>query len=366
MKIKALSLVLTMILLLSIFPFTALANELTLLEAPQNLTASLKYDSSGIPYFELRLDVPSSVRQISENIRENPDYYDGISSLDVEIVFDYKYGEYDWNEGPSLYWSTSDYVVDFIDRGGYWEYRPFDDGDFDTVDIEAEVYSFRAHFSEPWGYQGDWIDKERVSDYSNIATIGNPAFYEDASSWAEPELKKAAEAGLIPEILMGVDMTKPITREEFAELAVLLYEKTTNKVATPVSPNPFKDTDNQQILKAYALGITQGTSNTEFSPNVLINREQTATMLFRTIKAIEPNGDYSIDGVQDFPDQKFISPWAVEATKYMFKLGIIKGDSSGNFMPKATTTAQEAAGYGMATREAAVLMTVRTYEAMNN
>lgn len=50
----------------------------------------------------------------------------------------------------------------------------------------------------------------------------------------------------------------------------------------------------------------------------------------------------------------------------MFKLGIIKGDASGNFMPKATTTAQQAAGYGMATREAAVLMTVRTYEKMDD
>jgi hypothetical protein len=70
---------------------------------------------------------------------------------------------------------------------------------------------------------------------------------------------------------------------------------------------------------------------------------------------------YSIGG---FPDQKHIASWAVEATKYMSKLGIIKGDSQGNFMPKATTTAQQAAGYGTATREAAILMSVRTYETM--
>jgi hypothetical protein len=35
-------------------------------------------------------------------------------------------------------------------------------------------------------------------------------------------------------------------------------------------------------------------------------------------------------------------------------------------MPKATTTAQEATGYGMATREAAILMTVRTYDTMDD
>ncbi|MBP7175407.1 MAG: S-layer homology domain-containing protein [Thermoclostridium sp.] len=84
----------------------------------------------------------------------------------------------------------------------------------------------------------------------------------------------------------------------------------------------------------------------------------------RAIKAIAPNADYNVKGVKDFPDQKDISSWAVDGTKYMSKLGIIKGDSSGNFMPKATTSAQTASGYGMAIHEAAVLMTVRTYDAM--
>jgi hypothetical protein len=41
------------------------------------------------------------------------------------------------------------------------------------------------------------------------------------------------------------------------------------------------------------------------------------------------------------------------------------GDASGNFMPKATTEAQAAAGYGMATREAAILMTVRSYNTLD-
>lgn len=88
-------------------------------------------------------------------------------------------------------------------------------------------------------------------------------------------------------------------------------------------------------------------------------------MLYRTIKTIAPNADYSITSVLDFPDQKDIDSWAVEGTKYMSKLGIIKGDTKGNFMPKATTTAQQAAGYGTATREAAVLMSIRTYDISN-
>ncbi|MDD2553637.1 MAG: S-layer homology domain-containing protein [Desulfotomaculaceae bacterium] len=189
-----------------------------------------------------------------------------------------------------------------------------------------------------------------------------PVFYQGASDWAKPELEKANELALIPAILQGVDMTKPITREEFAELAVVLYERVADKKSEAVSPNPFTDTANPQILKAYNLGITAGTSATTFSPQVLINREQCAAMLFRAINAVHPSGDYSVAGIKDFPDQKDISEWAVEATKYMNKVGIIAGDAQGNFMPKATTAAQEAAGYGMATREQAIALSLRTHD----
>lgn len=358
---KFLSVLLTVALLLTLFPLTALASEPFSLEAPKNLIAELKYRDDGVPYFEIKLDIPDSVKTINSNLVNDQEYYEGTYCDNIDIVFDYKYGNYDWNEGPSLYWNTSITVTDYLEYG-YYEYDLYDEGDFDTVDIKNEVYQFRARFFGLWGYKDDWVDKELYSEYSNILTIGNTAFYEDASDWAVDELEKANEAGLIPEILKNKDLKHSITREEFAELALLLYEKTTNKTVANASENPFTDTNNPQILKAFSLGITQGTSTTTFSPNVLINREQCATMLFRTIKAMAPEGDFSIEGVKDFPDQAHISSWAVEGTKFMFKSGIIKGDSNGNFMPKAVTEAQSAVNYGMASREAAILMSVRTYE----
>lgn len=77
--------------------------------------------------------------------------------------------------------------------------------------------------------------------------------------------------------------------------------------------------------------------------------------------AIKPTGNFSIAGVKDFPDQQYISDWAAEAAKFMSKVGIITGDDNGYFMPKATTSVQEAEGYGMATREQAIAISVRTY-----
>lgn len=55
--------------------------------------------------------------------------------------------------------------------------------------------------------------------------IYGDATYNDASAWAVAELNKAENYGLITEKIKE-KMNDSISREEFAELAVRLYEKT--------------------------------------------------------------------------------------------------------------------------------------------
>jgi hypothetical protein len=309
------------------------------LEAPLNLTGQLKTGEDGQPYFHFNFVIPKSVE-------------DANKVTAVWTKLDWKIGSGKWATelaGVEPFEKAGDMLSDDVD--------PIDEGGWGEVDIKDNTYYFRAFFALKKS-DGSIVK----SPFSNVVEIGSGVFYKGASEWAKPELQRANDLGLIPGILKGADMTNPITREEFAELAVVLYERVTDKKSEPVSRNPFTDTANPQILKAYNLGITSGTSQTTFSPKVLINREQCATMLFRAIKAIHPQGDYSVAGARDFPDQKNISSWAVEATKYMNKVGIITGDAKGNFMPKATTPAQEAAGYGMATREQAIALSVRTHD----
>jgi hypothetical protein len=372
---KRILIIMLVMCIISIFPFSVQAgtadrpearipdngDEPFTLEAPQNLTAELKYDEDNLPYFEIRFDIPQSVKDIDAKLNENSEYYTGKSCYPVEVQVDYKYGDYDWNEGPSLYWNTSFYLEDFLSDGGFYEYRPFENvDDAGAVNIKEEVYSFRAYFYSDWGYEGDWIDYKVVSNYSNIATIGNPAYYSGASDWATPELDKAAKYGLITPSIKD-KMSEPITREEFAELAVLLYGKVTGNTAQPESPNPFTDTNNPEVLKAYKLGIVAGVGNNKFDPKALTNREQVATMLSRAIRVMVPDADFSIEGAPSFSDEKHISGWALEHVKYMSKIGVIKG-SNGKFMPKAVTAAEVASGYATTTCEQATLMAVRIYE----
>ena len=361
---KLLTYLFTLIMIFVTFPISALAalpnGVPSSLETVFIKSIELKHYEDGIPYFEAQVTLPQSVLNLdTASPGGGSVFWEYSMKIDGGSWGEFGGGGYinvfTENEEATVLGSSNTFKVTF---------DPIDEGSLESVDIKNHVYSYRLRVY--YDYYEGWPDVEPIySPVSNVVSIGSGSFYSDASEWAKPELNKANELGLIPAILNGANMTKPITREEFCELAVLLYEKATKTTAAPALTNPFTDTTNTQILKAYALGITTGTSTTTFSPLTLINREQCAAMLFRAIKAIAPNADYSVAGVKDFPDQKSISSWAVDGTKYMSKLGIIKGDASGNFMPKATTTAQTAAGYGMATREAAILMTVRTYDTMD-
>lgn len=361
MKKTLLTCLLTLIMIAAMFPVSALAalpeGVPSSLEFPTVKSIELKYNDEGIPYFDAQVYIPQSVLDLDSEAPGG-----GSVFWDYSVKVDNgPWGEFGGGGYINVYTGGEDGEAPISADTFSITFDPIDEGSLTSVDIKNHIYSYQLRVY--YDYYEGWPDVQPIySPVSNTVTIGSGSFYSDASTWAESELKKANELGLIPDILKGTDMTKPITREEFCELAVLLYENVTETAATPASPNPFTDTTNTQILKAYALSITTGTSTTTFSPQTLINREQCAAMLFRAIKAIAPTADYSVTGVKDFPDQKNISSWAVDATKYMSKLGIIKGDASGNFMPKATTTTQTAAGYGMATREAAILMTVRTYE----
>lgn len=311
--------------------------------APTLTTCTIEKNSGGMPFLKLMTGrLPGEVQDLNSMVA---------GAVRTEIWMR-KTGETDFKLINSSFFSN-EYIWIGVD-----DYFDKAKQSYDAEGYEIKIrYALNNLNKYPQCGRSDII----YSPFSNVFSQNMPA-WSDASKWATGALTKADDYGLIPDILTGADMTKIITREEFAELAVLLYEKTTNTKSTPFSPNPFTDTTNPQILKAFKIGTTAGTSKTEFSPEVLINREQCATMLFNTIKAIKPQGDFSIDGVKDFPDQKDISKWALSGVKYMSKMGIITGDAKGNFMPKSTTTAQQAAKYGMATREQAISMSVKTFE----
>jgi hypothetical protein len=317
----------------------AVSATITKLDAPKDLKVEIKKDSGDKPYFQLDWVIPESITQANKQ-------------LPVYHFIDFKAGNGKWLSETTKWDGMPGAVANLLTSRD--TLNPVEKNLVDKVVIEENIYYFRvAYVCEP--PMGNPV----ISPYSNVASTKIEA-YSDASNWAKPEIDEADKNGLIPDSLRGADMTKPITREEFAELTVKLYEKTTGKMAEEVFPNPFYDTKNPEILKAFNLGITTGTSATTFTPKIPINREQVATMLSRAIRIMVPGADFSTAGAPTFTDQKNISSWALEHVKYMSKLEIIKG-TGGKFMPKAVTSAEIASGYANTTREQAIAMSLRTF-----
>ncbi len=153
----------------------------------------------------------------------------------------------------------------------------------------------------------------------DFSQFGTTDAWADASDWATAELEKADELGLIPDSLRGTDMTKPITRAEFAAVCVKVYENLSGTAAIPAVNNPFTDTNDVEVLKAYNVGITTGTSATTFDPNTLLNREQAATMLTRVFKKVslagwtmQTDAQFTLEYTKPAPfaDDAKISDWA--------------------------------------------------------
>lgn len=186
-----------------------------------------------------------------------------------------------------------------------------------------------------------------VSDDGGSALQTEPPASKGVSSWAAAELEKAAGYGFITDGIKD-QMNAPITREEFAEVAVKLYEKYTGKQADIGDMS----VSNPEIFKAYSLKIVNGTDIAKklFSPKGLVNRQQVAAMLFRTVSAMNPGADLGTSGAGTFADGKDIAPWALDAVRFMNKNSFLKG-SDNKIDPN-----------GICTREMSVLVATRVYE----
>ena len=206
-----------------------------------------------------------------------------------------------------------------------------------------------------------------VSRWSNVVETKASL----ASGWALPYVNEAAALGLIPDCLDGQDLTKEITRQEFAAVAVKVYESLSGETAEPASENPFTDCRDPEVLKAYNVGITLGTAADKFSPNDILTREQLATMLTRVYKKTALSGwTLGTDGSfteqfrelfpmpEAFADDADISDWAKDSVYFMRAKDIIGGVGGNKFAPKHGTSAGEAATYGLATREQALKIAV--------
>ena len=238
-----------------------------------------------------------------------------------------------------------------------------------------QVSSSRRFCWNDMYYDNTYPGEENFFSLEHVGYICEWETWSDSADWASEEMDKASENGLIPDVLIGEDMTKPITRGEFAAVCVKLFETLTGGRAVMSSECGFEDIysnkNRNYILKAYNIGAVNGISETEYRPDELISREQLATMLTRVYKryadpqwTLAKDAEYKLDysGVTPFADDGDISDYAKPSVYFMVKNNVISGVGNNRFAPKNTTGAQEDISYANATREQAIVMSLRAFE----
>ncbi len=161
------------------------------------------------------------------------------------------------------------------------------------------------------------------------------------SNWAAEEISKESEVELLSE-KTELEYKSNITREEFSELVVNLYEGLSGKECVLEGENPFIDTKSEKVRIANSLGLVKGIGKGKFAPDNGITRQEISVILYRLLKITKPEYDYSYLYNYIFVDDDNISTWAREAVGYLYGIGVINGVGNNYFNPLGFTTKEEA------------------------
>ena len=239
------------------------------------------------------------------------------------------------------------------------------DWDIDVNKLQYKEYKFiltallRQNDDAPGFYFTPFSIKLNGNGEYNI----NPKTAATASApsdWAAGEVGLARGAGLATEKTTR-DYQKDITREEFCELAVKLYDKMKGAGgdaaanASAGAPNPagtpsaqgakggrFTDTKNPEVERAFNLGIVLGVSDTLFEPNRHVTRQEICVMLVRAVGAASAGANVMPKTRHVFADGGDIADWAADAVGYAFENEILRGVGGNKMDPLGNTTCEQA------------------------
>lgn len=176
---------------------------------------------------------------------------------------------------------------------------------------------------------------------------------DNISQWAMQSVAQAEQMGIIPQSLADTQAQKPISRAEFCEIVVKLYEKLSRKTAPTDTISPFTDTDNKYIAAASKLGLANGKGNGIFDPYSTITRQEFCVMLGNLMRV---TGDKSqstqANVINTFKDAGEVASWAKQDVETIINKGVMTGvkEDNGDVLINPL---------GQATREQALVMAVR-------
>ena len=164
------------------------------------------------------------------------------------------------------------------------------------------------------------------------------------SSWATAEVATAISTGLVPEVLQK-NYTKPVSRADVAQMFINLLEQSSgkdidrlmNEKGVSINKDAFTDTSDYAVLAANALGIINGTGNSQFSPDGTFTRSQIAAIINRVAKVLGVNTDGYTHSFTDV-----VGHWVDSELGWPSSVGIINGVGDNKFSPDSQLTTEQA------------------------
>ncbi len=246
---------------------------------------------------------------------ENNKYYLGILDKEFNIIYDtiFEYKENAFKE--------------------YSEILKIKNGNYGVFTIEGQelISPIFDNIKKIDNNTFECIYKNKKYTLRNVNGIYiNETAINSVDNWAKDSVEKAVKLGFVSQNLQ-LKLNSHITREEFCELIIKLYEEKTGFEISSDIKNPFIDTDNKYVIKAYRLGVVSGKTSNKFEPNSYITREESAVILNNLLKKMEY---LTTNTLYSYKDEKNISSWAKDAVQGVSNTGIMKGDNNNNFNPK--------------------------------
>ena len=130
---------------------------------------------------------------------------------------------------------------------------------------------------------------------------------------------------------------QPVTRGDFVQALYLLGGNEAEGAIVPFTDVAADSDLADAVAWAAACGLAVGFGDGTFRPDVAINREQMATLMYRYIQALDMGYTGTWMFPLDYPDAGQVSSWANEAMHWMVQNEIIQGTPNG-LEPKAGAT----------------------------
>ncbi|MDR3207683.1 MAG: S-layer homology domain-containing protein, partial [Oscillospiraceae bacterium] len=110
--------------------------------------------------------------------------------------------------------------------------------------------------------------------------------------------------------------------------------------------SPFLDVNSAAVSKAYAYGIVNGISATQFAPNDKVTRQEAAAMLVRAATSLEGETgltllDRPVRATLPFSDRGQVVSWALDPVWLASQNGLVRGYEDNTFRPDKTITGEE-------------------------